>query len=97
MARFRDTYRPSRDIQRLPTPLDELTLDEVGLGFPVQVFLIALSTFPFVGIVVGSYYAANESHYATRSLGRMILVYALLLHFILLCVVCPLAFYLSVS
>lgn len=95
MARFRDTYRPSRHVEPLHSELDHLTLDEVGMGLPVQLFLFVLALFPFVGIVLGSYYAANETHYGIRSIGRMLLAFSFILHFIYLCVACPLAFYLT--
>ncbi|PJF39236.1 MAG: hypothetical protein CUN55_14930 [Phototrophicales bacterium] len=95
MARFRDVYQPSRPPERIHSPLDELPLDKVGMGLPVQIFLFILALFPFVGIVIGSYYATNETHYGIRSVGRMILAFSFVLHFLYLCVACPLAFYLT--
>lgn len=95
MARFRDAYRPSRQPDPIHSELDHLTLGEVGLGFPIQVFLFVLTLFPLVGIVIGSYYATNETHYGIRSVGRMILAFSFVLHFIYLCVACPLALYLT--
>ncbi len=96
MARFRETYRPSQSPERIRSAFDNLTMDEMGLGFPVQVFLFVLALFPFVGIVIGSYYATHEDHYGIRSIGRIILAFAFVLHFLYLCVACPMAFYLII-
>lgn len=97
MARFRQPYQPRERLERLSSPLDELSLNDVGLGFPVQVFLFSLSLFPFIGIVIGFYYSNNELHYGTRSLGRLMMAFGLLINIVYFCVVCPAAFYFALS
>lgn len=98
MARFREPYKPRQQPTRLQqSSLDDLSLHEVGLGTPVQVFLFALTLFPFVGIAIGIYYSNNELHYGTRSLGRTMLTFSLLINIVYTCVLCPFMFYVALG
>ena len=97
MARFRQPYSPRPRPERLGSALDDLSLHQVGLGPPIQIFLFVLSLFPFAGMVIGAYYANNEHHFGTRSLGRMLLAFSLFLNFVYFCVLCPLSFYVTFS
>lgn len=74
---------------------DHLSLRDVGLGRLTQIILMVLSLFPIVGIVMGVYYQ-DQDHYGTRSFGRFLLAYSVILHFTYFCVLCPFAFYLTV-
>lgn len=99
MARFREPYSPRQKPGRFSSSssLDDLSLHEVGLGPPVQMFLFVLSLFPMAGITIGVYYANNELHYGTRTLGRTILTFGMLINFVYFCVLCPFAFYLALG
>jgi hypothetical protein len=60
----------------------------VGLSWLVCAILSAISLLPLVGLVIGFYYS-RQRNYATRSFGRMLFGFAVLLHFMYLCVLCP--------
>lgn len=91
----RRRYPPRRrSTRRAPLP-DKLTLYQVGLGGGAMVFIFFISLFPFVGLVIGSYYSGQD-HYPTRSFGRTLLAFAVFLHFIYFCVLCPLTVYFAV-
>lgn len=75
---------------------DHLSLGEVGLGRLPQLILMVLALFPIVGLVMGTYYQ-EQNHYATRSFGRLLMAYAVVLHFMYFCVLCPLTLYLTLT
>jgi hypothetical protein len=77
-----------------PLSLNDLSLDEVGLPFVVTAFISVMSLFPLVGLVIGSYYSSSR-HYPTRSFGRILLAFAVFLHFMYVCVACPALAYFS--
>ena len=68
----------------------------MGIPGPAQAILLFISLFPFAGLLIGGYYAA-QGHQATRQFGRMILSFAIILHTIYLCVICPLLMYIGLS
>jgi hypothetical protein len=68
---------------------DDYTLPQIGLGGIAPFFLFVMALFPFVGLIMGAYYS-DQPHYAARSFGRMMLAFAMLLHFLYFCVICPL-------
>ncbi|MCI0713427.1 MAG: hypothetical protein L0154_24940 [Chloroflexi bacterium] len=84
--------------RRLPDYVnrDSLTLAQMGISGLAQAVLIFFSLFPFAGLLIGSYYSA-QGHLATRKFGRMILSFAVILHTIYLCVICPLLMYIGLS
>jgi hypothetical protein len=75
---------------------DSLSLTQMGISGSAQAVLMFLSLFPFAGLLIGGYYAA-QGHLATRKFGRMILSFAVILHTIYLCILCPLLLYIGVS
>ncbi len=86
----RRRYPPRRlSPRKVARALDNLTLAQVGLGPGALLFIFFISMFPIVGLVIGSYYS-NQDHYPTRSLGRTLLAFAIFLHFVYFCVLCPL-------
>ncbi|NDJ84644.1 MAG: hypothetical protein GYB66_02050 [Chloroflexi bacterium] len=92
----RRLYPPSRAARKQNVPLDARSMREVGLGVGAQFFVFSIALFPLVGLVIGFYYSSQD-HYGTRSLGRTLLAYAFLLHFVYFCVACPLLFYLALA
>lgn len=75
--------------------IDELSLRELGVTPTAQIFIFVVSLFPIVGIVIGTYYSSLDA-YHIRSFGRVVLAFAMLLHFTYFCVICPLVLYTSI-
>ncbi|MBZ0314925.1 MAG: hypothetical protein K8L91_00800 [Anaerolineae bacterium] len=71
-----------------PRVVENLTLQQVGLGPFATVFIVIISTLPMTGLLIGLYYQ-RQKHYATRAFGRTLLMFAIFLHFIYFCVLCP--------
>ena len=89
----RFTRRPSR-LKTPPGGLNRLTMSEVGLTHFAVAIIGLISLLPFVGLIVGGYYSA-QSHYQTRSFGRLLFSFAIILHFIYGCFLCPALLYFS--
>ncbi len=85
-------YPPRRPPPKRRGSVDHLSSRQVGLGPGDQIALFVLALFPLVGIVIGTYYAAQD-HFPTRSFGRLLMAYAFILHFAYFCVICPLLLY----
>jgi hypothetical protein len=63
-------------------------LDEIGLGHTPRRVIYLISVLPIVGLVIGLSYATRRNA-ATRSYGRGLLWYAILLHLVYLFCLCP--------
>lgn len=83
----RSRYRPD---------VDQLTLGQVGLTQTAVLFIGIISLLPFVGLLIGGYYS-NQTHHETRSFGRALFAFAIVLHFIYGCLICPALLYISLS
>ncbi|MBI5930163.1 MAG: hypothetical protein HY862_12700 [Chloroflexi bacterium] len=85
---------PARRQPPPPRVIDNLTLQQVGLGPFATIFIVVISILPLTGLLIGLYYQ-RQKHYATRTFGRTIMMFAILLHFIYFCVLCPLLGYIG--
>jgi hypothetical protein len=89
------TKRKRRPPLKHISGIDDLNLRELGVGAIAQIVLFTMSLFPFVGIVIGTYYSAQDA-YSLRAFGRILLAFAFFLHFVYFCVVCPFIFYTTI-
>lgn len=72
--------------------IQQLSLREVGLGYMTVGILSGMALFPLVGLVVGWYYQ-NQAHRETRAFGRALFWFAVILHMVYFCLICPLLAY----
>lgn len=73
---------------------DNLSLQQVGLGPIATVFIVVISILPLTGLLIGLYYQ-RQKQYAIRTFGRTIFAFAVFLHFIYFCILCPLLGYIG--
>lgn len=79
-----------------PRSIHDLTLSQVGLNSVIIAIISTMSLFPFVGLVIGWYYA-SQRHVPTKRFGRQLFMLAVLLHMVYFCVVCPLLAFFAVQ
>lgn len=88
--------RKRRPPLRHQSGIDDLSLYQLGVGPAAQFLIFAISLFPIVGLVIGTYYASQDS-FQLRSYGRILVAYSLILHFLYFCVICPFFLYQTIG
>lgn len=76
--------------------IDRYSLREVGLNNLALAIIGFIAILPFAGLIVGAYYA-RQSHSETRSMGRLLFSFSIILHFVYACFLCPALLYLSLG